>query len=124
CQQGRPPGLRKDGLPSHERDAAVSLAAVLHYVFRPAFEHLLHLGHELIGERSVDQTGVGAQRQVADGADGDSVVVDARSLGHGADAENRNLRLIDYWRTDKAAETAEIGNGERAALHFVGLELA
>ena len=46
------------------------------------------------------------------------------SLLHRADAQDRHLRLIDDGRREHAAEAAEIGDGERSALHFVGLELA
>ncbi len=39
-------------------------------------------------------------------------------------AQDGHLRLVDDGRRENAAEAAEIGDGERSALHFVGLELA
>ena len=40
-----------------------------------------------------------------------------------ADAQDRHLRLVDDGRAEQRAEAAGVGDGERAALHLVGLEL-
>src|SRR5580700_9012379 len=60
---------------------------------------------------------------MTDGTDGDGVVHHYRGLIHGADAHDGDLRLIDYGGADQAAEAAEIGDGEGAAYHFIGLQL-
>src|SRR5580658_9685652 len=61
---------------------------------------------------------------MADGTDRDGVVYHHRRLIHSADAYDCDLRLIDDRRTYQAAEAAEIGDGERSAHHFIGLQLA
>ena len=58
-------------------------------------------------------------------ADDDVVVgIDDGLLDDVADGENRGLRRIDDGVEAVDAEHAEVGDGERAALEFVGLELA
>src|ERR1035438_2729211 len=89
--------------------------------FRPAFQHLLDLGHELVGQGAVDQRSEEAQREMADAADGDGVVDHYRSLIDGADAHDGDLGLIDDRRAHQAAEAAEVGDGECAARHLVWL---
>src|SRR5580658_3645967 len=61
---------------------------------------------------------------MTDGANCDGVIYHYRSLIHSSDAQDGNLRLIDDRRADQAAEAAEIGDGERSAHHFIGLQLA
>src|SRR5581483_3898396 len=92
--------------------------------FAPVFEDLFDFRHELVGEGAVDQAMVEAQREVADGADGDGVVDDDGRLVDGADSHDRDLRLVDHRRADQAAEAAEVRDGECPTLDFVGLELA
>src|SRR5262249_52023363 len=60
---------------------------------------------------------------VADAADRDGILDDHRRLIDRANAENRDLRLIDHRRADKTAETAEVGDREGAAGNLVRLEL-
>src|ERR1035437_836306 len=91
--------------------------------FRPVFQCLLDLGHELVGQGAVDQAMVEAQREMADAADGDGVVDHYRSLIDGADAHDGDLGLINDRRAHQAAEAAEVGDGECAARHLVWFEL-
>src|SRR4051812_43687232 len=42
--------------------------------FRPPLQNFLHLRHKLVGQRPVDEAMVEAQREVADGPDGDRVI--------------------------------------------------
>ena len=64
-----------------------------------------------------------AERQVRHRPDRDRVVDDDRTLLDVADAEDRDLRLVDDRHPEQRAEHARIGDRERAAGHFVGLEL-
>ena len=57
-------------------------------------------------------------------ADDDLAVDHHRRLDHGAHAENGHLRLVDDRRADDAAEGAEVGNGEGAALDVRARQLA
>ncbi len=82
-----------------------------------------HFAGELIAKRAVDQAVIEGEREVALRTDGDGVVNDNGDLLDGADAEDRDLRLIDDRGGEDAAEAAEVGDGERAALDFVGLQL-
>src|SRR4051794_22820676 len=94
------------------------------HFFGPVFEDLLHLRHELIGQRAIDEAVVKAEREVADAADGYGVVDHHRRLIDGTDAHDGSLRLIDDRRAYQGAEAAEIGDGEGPSLDFIGLELA
>src|SRR5438445_12643123 len=66
------------------------------------------------------------QREEAHRPDGDEVAVvrldDHRTLLHAADAENRDLRLIDDGRPEKSAEDAGVRDRERPALHVFGTQ--
>ena len=64
-----------------------------------------------------------AERQVRHRPDRDRVVDDDRPLLDRADAENRDLRLVDDRHPELRAELPGVGDGERAAVHFFGLEL-
>src|ERR1017187_731394 len=92
-------------------------------LFGPAFQHLLDLRHELIGEGAIDQAMVEGEREMADAADGDGVVDHHGSLVDRADAHDGDLRLVDHRRAHQTAEAAEVGDGESPAGHLVGLEL-
>src|SRR5581483_8165121 len=95
-----------------------------HYFFCPSLQHRFHFRGELIGERAIDQAVIEGEREIAGGADGDSVVDDHGLLHHAARAEDRDLRLVDYGRCEDAAETTEVGNGERSDLDHIRPELA
>jgi hypothetical protein len=92
--------------------------------FGPVLEDGFYFGHELVGQGAVDQAVVEAEREVADRADRDGVVDYYRGFVDRADADDRDLRLVDYGGADQATETAEVGDGECPADYFVGLELA
>ena len=53
----------------------------------------------------------------------DRVVDDDRALLDGADAEDRDLRLVDQRQAVERAEDARVRDREGAALHFVGIQL-
>src|SRR5580700_10153642 len=93
-------------------------------LLRPVLENRLHFSRELVGESTVDQAMIEGQREIGDRANRDGVVDDHRHLFYGADSQDGYLRLVDYRRRENTAEAAEIGYGERSALHFIGLELA
>src|SRR6266545_2919170 len=84
---------------------------------------LLHVRHELIGDRAVDEPMVVAERQVAHELDGDHVVDDHHALLDRADTEDRDLWLVDDGQAELSAKVSWIGDGERAAVHFLGMEL-
>ena len=66
---------------------------------------------------------VEAQRQVRHRPDGDRVVDDDGPLLDRADAEDRHLRLVDDRHAELRAELARVRDGERPAVHLLGLEL-
>ena len=76
-----------------------------------------------IGDGAVDQPVVEAERQVRHRPDRDRIVDDHRPLFDRADAENRHLRLVDDRHPELRAELSGVGDRERAAVHFLGLEL-
>src|SRR5580700_2331098 len=63
------------------------------------------------------------ERQVDHAANGYRVVNYYGALFDCAEAENRDVWLIDYWEAEQAAEDAGVGDGEGAFGDFVGLEL-
>src|SRR5664280_2413613 len=85
----------KDWQTEEDRPEGQAGRPVLQDFFGPGFQHLLDLGHELIGQGAVDQAMVEAQGEMADAADGDGVVDHYRSLIDGADAHDGDLGLID-----------------------------
>src|SRR5436853_7851931 len=87
------------------------------------FNNVADDGQELFSYRAVDDAMVVAQGQQADLANGYRIVDDDRPLLDAADTEDCHLRLIDDRQSHQAAEDAGIRDRERAALHFVGLEL-
>ena len=112
------------------RDAARAggLSSIAHGDVRPdaripVLERVLHVRHELVGDRAVDEAVVVAERQVRHRPDRDRVVDDDGPLLDGADAENRDLRLVDDRHAEQRAEHAGVRDRERAAGHLVGLEL-
>ena len=72
---------------------------------------------------AVNQTMVVAEGEVAHRPHGDHVVDDDNALVDAADGEDGHLRLIDDRQSEQRAEDAGVGDGERPALHFLGLEL-
>src|SRR5580704_10699009 len=96
----------------------------LENVFRPVLQNRFHFSGKLIPQRAVDQPVIECQGEETLRAYPDGVVDHNRNLLDSADAQNRDLRLIDDRRGEDAAEGAEIGDGECAALNFIGLQLA
>ena len=90
-RRGRAAGLRADAL---------------HLVRVEVLEVLLDVGHELIGHGPVDQPVIEAERQVRHRPDRDPVVDDDRPLLDRADAEDRDLRLVDDRHAELRAELA------------------
>src|SRR5579872_1756251 len=95
--------------------------------FAPRFQILLHLGHELVGDRSVDQPMVVAKSEVNDGADSDGVVAlfignDHGLLGNATNAHDGGVRLVDDGQSEDGSELAGIGDREGRALDVLGLE--
>src|SRR5271165_838278 len=104
------------------------LRPFLEQLFVPVLEELLHFHHELVGDRAIDDAMVVADAEVHHGADGDGVVAvlvgdDHWLLDDAAHAHDRDLRLVDDRHAEFGAENARVGDGERAALHLVRLEL-
>src|SRR5256885_15153851 len=60
-----------------------------------ALQLFLHVGHELVRDRAVDETMVVAQREVRHRADADGIVDGDRALLDGPDTEDGHLRLVD-----------------------------
>ena len=67
---------------------------------------LLDVRHELVGDRAVNQPMVEAQRQIRHRADRNRIVDDDRALLDRADAEDRDLRLVDDRHAELGAELA------------------
>ena len=84
---------------------------------------LLDVGQELVGDRSVDDAMVVAERQVTHRPDRDRIVDDHRTLFDIADAEDRDLRLVDDRHSEQGTEHARVGNRECAAGHLFGFQL-
>src|ERR1022692_2513096 len=104
------------------------LTTDLQQLFAPVLQELLHLGHELVGHRSVNDAMVIANAEVHHRTDGDGVIAvlvgnHDRLFQDSAHAQNRNLRLIDDGHPEFSAKNAGVGDGERPTLHFVGLQL-
>src|SRR5450755_734508 len=102
--------------------------AALQQLFVPVLEELLDFDHELVGHRAIDDAMVVADAEVHHGANGDRIVAvlvgeHYRLLDDSADAQDRNLRLVDDRHAELGAEDSRVGDGERATLHLVGLEL-
>src|SRR5215831_15482664 len=87
------------------------------------FEITFDLGHELVGCRPIDDPVVKRQAEVAHRPDGDSVIEDNWSLLDCANPEDRNLRLMNDWCTEQAAEPSMIGNREGPTLNLLGTQL-
>jgi hypothetical protein len=87
------------------------------------FEITFDLGHELVGCRPIDDPVVKRQAEVAHRPDGDSVIEDNGSLLDCANPEDRNLRLMNDWCTEQAAEPSMICNREGPALNLLGTQL-
>src|ERR1700676_894078 len=94
------------------------------YVLRPVFENRLDLAGELIGERPIEQAMIKRESQGGDGTNPDRVVDHYRFFLHSSQAQDGHLRLIDNRCGEYTAETPEVGDGERATLYFIGLQLA
>src|SRR5439155_12490901 len=84
-------------------------------------------GHELVGVGAVDDAMVEGQRKVRASPYGDRVL--AIGAGHHlgplfdrADAENRDLRLIDYLCADQRFKVTRQGEGEEAVLNVARVE--
>ena len=71
----------------------------------------LDVGHELIGNRPIDEPMVVAERQIRHRPDANRIVDDDRTLLDSANTEDRHLRLVDDWHTELGAEPTRIGNG-------------
>ena len=85
--------------------------------FTPVFKSLLYDSHELVGDGTVDDAMVVAQREVNDGTDGDGIravfVGDHhRLLGDTADTHDGYVRLIDDGQAEDCAKLAGVGDGE------------
>src|SRR5271167_3440822 len=94
----------------------------------PGFQVLLHQGHELVGDRAVDQAVVVTEREVNDGANGDGIVAflvgdDQGLLGDAAYAHDGGVGLIDDGQSEDGAELAGVGDRESGAINIFGLEL-
>src|SRR5712664_73435 len=89
----------------------------------PVFERFLHLVQELVGDRAVHHAMVVAERHVAHRADGDGVVDDHRALLDGSETKDTHVGLANHRQPEQAAKDARVGDGERAFLHFLGLQL-
>src|SRR5690349_16545807 len=100
----------------------------LHQLFIPIFQVLRDRAQELVGNSAVYDSVIVAERDVADGSDGDGVSSDGvghnhRHLLDGTNAHDRDLRLQDDGQSEHLAELAGVGDGERATLYIVGQEL-
>jgi hypothetical protein len=78
---------------------------------------------ELVGYGSVDDPVIEAQGQQSYLPDGDCVVDHNRPFLNHPNPKYRDLRLIDYRRSDQPAKYAGIGDREGPPLHIIGLEL-
>src|ERR1700690_2246588 len=99
------------------------LTTDLQQLFAPALQELLHLGHELVGHRSVNDAMVIANAEVHHRTDGDGVVAvlvgnHDRLFQDSAHAQDGNLRLIDDGHSEFRATDARVGDGERPPLDF------
>src|SRR5262249_55844807 len=104
-----------------------------HPGFLELLEALLDVRQEPAGVRAVDQPVIVAERQMTRRVDRDGIVTSAtaavgrlyhdRALLDAADAEDRDLRLIDQRQPVHGAEDAGIRDREGAALDLVGVEL-
>src|SRR3954470_20401792 len=65
---------------------------------------IFDVGHELVGDRAVDEPVVVPQRQIRHRPDADRIVDDDGALLDRADAENRDLRLVDDRDAELRAE--------------------
>lgn len=97
-------------------------------VFVPVLQILFYLGHELVGDCSVDQAVVVAQRQMNDGADGNGVIAifvgdDQGLLGDAAHAHDGGVWLIDDREAEYGTELARVGDGEGGSFDVFRLEL-
>ena len=84
---------------------------------------LLHVHHELVGDRAVDDTMVVADRHVRAQPDRDGVVDDDRPFLDGTNPQDGDLRLIDDRHPEQRAEHAGVRDGERSTLHVIRRQL-
>src|SRR5437870_3879445 len=93
-------------------------------VVSDAFEAADHGEAELGRSRAVDDAVVEGDRDRPGGPGDDLAVPDDRPLGDSADAQDRDLGVVDDRRRQQAAELARARDGERRASELLGLELA
>src|SRR5687768_5450493 len=107
--------------------AAVSVRGTSDSRLGKPLQRRLHVGHEAVGVGAVDHPMVECEREQSARAYREAVRAvhrdDRRLLLDGADAENRDLRLVDDRRADHRSENAGVRDRERALLHFVRVEL-
>src|SRR5258705_2914739 len=82
----------------------------------------LHVGHELVRHRTVDEPMVVTEREVGHRPDADGVVDDDGAFLDRADAQNRHLWLVDDRNPELRAELAGVGDREGTAVYFVRIE--
>lgn len=86
------------------------------------FEIVLHLRHEPIRRRPIDNPVVERQAEVPHRPNGDRIVNDDGTFLNGADAQNGDLRLMDDGGAEQAAEPTMVGDRERSALNLLGAQ--
>src|SRR5204863_1865338 len=87
-----------------------------------ALQLFLHVGHELVRDRAVDETMVVAQREVRHRADADGIVDGDRALLDGPDTEDGHLRLVDDRHAELRPELPRVRDREGPAVYFVGVQ--
>ena len=95
----------------------------LHHRLIPVFKDRFEAGHELVGYGAVDDPMVETQLEVSHQTDGDRVIANHGALLDGAHAENRNLRLMDDGRAQKAAIEPRVRYRKGAAVDIVHAEV-
>src|SRR3984885_8071675 len=90
--------------------------------FGPILQRVFQLSHELMGHGTVHYAVIVGERQIHHAANGYRVVNYYRALFDCAQAEDRDIGLIDYRQAEQAAEDAGVGDGEGAFGDFLGLE--
>src|SRR5215510_3626723 len=78
----------------------------------PVLERAFHLRHELVGDGTVDDAVIETECQDGGNARHDCVVHDDRAFFDGADAQDRDLRLIDDRCAREGAKRARIRDGK------------
>src|SRR5262249_3271211 len=84
---------------------------------------LLHECEKTAGFGAVDQPMVVAETEVTHRPDCNGIVHDHRALFNRADAEDRDLRLVDQRQAVQRAEHTWVRDRESPTLHFFGTEL-